>query len=56
MDCKYCGIPMVIGEAIQPAVESDTMTIVPVRPIQFKDMKVILVYKCSHCGHSEYIK
>lgn len=56
MDCKYCKIPMVIGEAIKPAVDVDARTIMPVAPIKFKDLEVIPVYKCPNCGHSEYIE
>lgn len=55
MDCKYCKIPMVIGEAIKPAIEYGARSIVPTAPIKAKDLKVIAVYKCPQCGHSETI-
>lgn len=45
MECKYCKIPMAIGDAIKPAVEIDALTIMPVAPIKARDLNVIAVYK-----------
>ena len=56
MECKYCKIEMMVGEAIKPAIECDALTIMPVAPIKFEELEVIPVYKCPKCGHSEYIE
>lgn len=56
MDCKYCNIPMMVGEAIKPAINCGMLSLVPVAPINFKDLEVIPVHKCPMCGHSEHIE
>lgn len=56
MNCKYCNVPMVLGEAIKPAIDCDSRAIVPTAPIKFKDLEVIPVLKCPACGHSEHVE
>ncbi len=57
MECKRCyHIPMVVGEAINPGYDESALYIMPVANITYKDLEIILVWKCPECGHSEFIE
>lgn len=53
MKCYRCGIEMVPGTAIKPNIDGNALTIMPVAPITAETLKLVNVWKCPTCGHSE---
>lgn len=55
MICRMCKTEMVLGKAIE-SDDNYCRSIVPRPLITSKTLKMIDVYKCPKCGHSEEIE
>lgn len=53
MKCPYCQIDMVIGQAIDPVWPSNARFVIPPKPSNGHDLKIIKCWKCPKCGHSD---
>lgn len=55
MKCLTCNVEMVVGTAIGPFHNENELTILPRPNLTNETMKLMNVYKCPTCGHSEVI-
>lgn len=55
MICPRCNIEKVLGKAIEPYRDEYAIYIAPLPSITADKLKLVDVYKCPKCGHSEKV-
>ena len=56
MICPHCKIEKVLGTAIDPERDEYAIYIARLPPIAHERLKLVDVYKCPKCGHSEKVE